>query len=140
VPGDHALIAAFVKRSKRDRYREILANPRLHHKFTSQLAHFTDFDPKYRLPIPSDKLFADNIARELKKRHSPSVVFAISEDPALDQKELLLDVALGRMVGRRGEPCREGNLSGCSPSATVFMERKSEQTSPATLSTKMHGN
>jgi hypothetical protein len=40
---------------KRDRYREILSNPRLRHKFTRQLAHFTDFDPKYRLSIPSNK-------------------------------------------------------------------------------------
>lgn len=87
---DHALVAAFVKRSKRDRYREILSNSRLRHKFTSQLAHFKDFDPKYRLSIPSDKLFVDNIARELQKRHSPNIVSAISEDPALDQKELPL--------------------------------------------------
>jgi hypothetical protein len=122
VPGDHALIAAFVKRSKRDRYREILANPRLHHKFTSQLAHFTDFDPKYRLPIPSDKLFADNIARELQKRHSPSVVFAISEDPALDQKELLLDVALGRIVGRG-----MGTVLSCIPGRLAFVETEDER-------------
>jgi hypothetical protein len=62
VHHEHALIAAFVKRSKRDRYREILSNPRLRHKFTDKLAHFSDFDPKYRLPIPSNKLFGDNIA------------------------------------------------------------------------------
>ena len=71
---EQALIAAFVKRSKRDRYREILSNPRLRHKFTDKLAHFADFDPKYRLPIPSNKLFIDNIARELQKRHSRTLV------------------------------------------------------------------
>jgi hypothetical protein len=62
VHHEYALIAAFVRRSKRDRYREILSNPRLRHKFTDKLAHFSDFDPKYRLPIPSNKLFGDNIA------------------------------------------------------------------------------
>ena len=97
---EHALIAAFVKRSKRDRYREILSNPRLRHKFTNQLAHFTDFDPKYRLSIPSNKLFVENIAIELRKRLSPNVVFAISEDPALDQKEPPLVEALKQIVGR----------------------------------------
>jgi hypothetical protein len=81
---DEALIASFVRRSKRDRYREILSNPRLRHKFTDQLAHFADFDPKFRLPIPSNKLSADNVVRELQKRRSPDVVFSISEDPALD--------------------------------------------------------
>jgi hypothetical protein len=75
VHNEHSLIAAFVKRNKRDRYREILSSARLRHKFTNQLAHFTDFDPKYRVPIPSNKLFVENIALELQKRHSPSIVF-----------------------------------------------------------------
>jgi hypothetical protein len=92
VHNEQSLIAAFVKRSKRDRYREILSNPRLRHKFTNQLAHFADFDPKFRLSIPSNKLFVDNIARELQKRRCPRIVFAISEDPTLDQKELPLAV------------------------------------------------
>jgi hypothetical protein len=100
VHNEHSLIAAFVKRRKRDRYREILSSERLRHKFTNQLAHFTDFDPKYRVPIPSNKLFVENIAVELQKRHSPSIVFAISEDPRLDQKELLLLEALRQTVGR----------------------------------------
>jgi hypothetical protein len=83
---EQSLIGAFVKRSKRDRYREILENPRLRHKFTHKLAHFTDFDPKYRLPISSVKLFIENIAIELRKRHSPTVVYAISEDPTRSKR------------------------------------------------------
>ena len=35
---ENSLIAAFVKRNKRDRYREIISDSRLRHKFTSQLA------------------------------------------------------------------------------------------------------
>jgi len=66
VHNEHSLIEAFVKRSKRNRYREILSNPRLRDKFTSKRAHFSDFDPKYRLSIPSNKLFVDNIFRELQ--------------------------------------------------------------------------
>jgi hypothetical protein len=119
---EHALIAAFVKRSKRDRYREILSNPRLRHKFTNQLAHFTDFDPKYRLPIPSNKLFVDNIARELGKRHSPNMVFAISEDPALDQKELPLVEALKQIVGRG-----MGTVLSCIPGCLAFVETEDER-------------
>ncbi len=122
VRNEHSLIAAFVKRSKRDRYREILSNPRLRHKFTSQLAHFTDFDPRYRLPIPSNKLFVDNIARELQKRHSPNVVFAISEDPALDQKELPLVEALKQIVGRG-----MGTVLSCIPGHLIFVETEDER-------------
>lgn len=97
---EQSLIAAFVGKTKRDRYREILSNPRLRRKFTSQLAHFKDFDPQFRLPIPSNKLFVESIALELQKRHSPSIVFAIFEDPSLDQKELPLIEALKQIVGR----------------------------------------
>jgi hypothetical protein len=122
VHDEHSLIAAFVKRSKRDRYREILSNPRLRHKFTSKLAHFPDFDLKYRLPIPSEKLFVDNIAGELRKRHSPNMVFAISEDPAIDQKELALGEALKQIVGRG-----IGTVLSCIPGRLAFVETKDER-------------
>ena len=122
VHNEHALIGAFVKRSKRDRYREMLSNPRLRHKFTNQLAHFADFDPKFRLSIPSNKLFVDNIAIELQKRHSPSIVFAISEDPALDQKELPLVEALKQVVG-----CGMGTVLSCIPGRLAFVETEDER-------------
>lgn len=119
---EQALIAAFVKRSKRDRYREILSNPRLRHKFTSQLAHFSDFDFKYRVSIPSDKLFVDNIASELQKRHSPTIVFAISEDPRLDQREFPLLEALKQIVGSG-----MGTVLSCIPGRLVFVETEDER-------------
>lgn len=119
---EHALVAAFVKRSKRERYREMLSNPRLRHKFTHQLAHFVDFDPKYRVPIPSNKLFVDNSALELQKRHSPNIVFAISEDPALDQRELPLLEALKQVVGRG-----MGTVLSCIPGRLAFVETEDER-------------
>jgi hypothetical protein len=122
VHNEHLLIAAFVKPTKRDRYREILSNPRLRHKFTNQLAHFTDFDPKYRLSIPSNKLFVGNIALELQRRHSPNIVFAISEDPTLDQKELPLVEALKQIVGRG-----MGTVLSCIPGHLAFVETEDER-------------
>jgi hypothetical protein len=115
-------LIAFVVKTKRDRYREILSNPRLRRKFTSQLAHFKDFDPHFRLPIPSNKLFVDNIALELRKRHSPSMVFAISEDPSLDQKELPLLEALKETVGRG-----MGTVLSCIPGRLAFVETEDER-------------
>jgi hypothetical protein len=122
VHNEYSLIAAFVKRSKRDRYREILSNPRLRHKFINKLAHFADFDPKYRLSVPSNKLSVDNIAVELQKRRSPEIVFAISEDPALDQKELPLVEALKQIVGRG-----MGTVLSCIPGRLAFVETEDER-------------
>ena len=119
---EQTLIAAFVKRSKRDRYREILSNARLRHKFTSELAHFADFDPKYRLPIPSNRLFVGNITIELRRRHCPNIVFAISEDPRLDQKELPLVEALEQVVGRG-----IGTVLSCIPGCLAFVETEDER-------------
>lgn len=117
-----ALIDAFVKRSKRNRYREFVSNPRLRHKFTHSLAHFTDFDPAYRVPIPGRRIFVDNIARELQKRHSPGIVYAISEDPALDQIEWPLIEALERTVGRG-----MGTVLCCVPGRLALVETEDER-------------
>jgi hypothetical protein len=122
VQHESALIAAFVTRRKRDRYREFLSDVKLRRKFTSRLAHFADFDPKYRLAIPSKKLFVNNIASELQKRHSPRVVFAISEDPALDQSEILLLDALNQVVGRG-----MGTVLSCIPGRLAFVETEDKR-------------
>lgn len=111
-----------MRRDKRDRYRQILSDARLRRKFTDRLAHFADFDPKYRLPIPSNKLFVDSIARELQKRHSPNIVYAISEDPTLDQREFLLVEALKQIVGRG-----MGTILCCIPRCLAFVETEDER-------------
>ena len=112
----------FLKRKKLDRYAEILSSPRLRHKFIRELAHFADFDPKYRVPIPSSKLFVGNIVRELQKRNSPDVIYAISEDPNLDQRELPLVEALDLVVGRG-----LGSVLICIPSRLAFVETEDER-------------
>lgn len=119
---EQALIAAFMPRTKRDRYREMLSSPRLRPKFVGKLARFADFDPRFRVPIPSNKLSADNILRELKRRHSPETVFAISEDPSLDQKELPLVEALGGILGRG-----MGTVLSCIPGRLAFVETEDER-------------
>lgn len=119
---EQSLVAAFVLRSKRERYREFLSNPRLRHKFVRQLAHFADFDPRYRLPIPSHSLFVGNTVRELQKRHSPNAVFVISEDTSLDQKELPLEEALQEVIGRG-----MGTVLSCIPGHLAFVETEDER-------------
>jgi len=117
-----SLVAAFIRRNKRDRYRELVSDARRRHKFTALLPHFNDFDPQYRLLIPSSKLSVNNIARELSRRHSPKMVYAISEDPHLDQKDILLDDALDRIVGRG-----LGTILSCLPGRLAFVETEDER-------------
>jgi hypothetical protein len=122
VRDEYSLIAPFLRHDKADRYRDILATPGLRHKFTHQLAHFRDFDPVHRVRIPSDRFSARNIAVELRRRRAPDIVYAISEDLALDQKELLLAEALDQIVGRG-----MGTVLCCIPGELAFVETEDER-------------
>jgi hypothetical protein len=94
----------------------------LRRKFTRQLAHFTDFDPKYRFSLPSNKQFAHSIVIELQKRLSPNIVWAISEDPRLDQRELPLVEALQQIVGGG-----MGTVLSCIPGRLAFVETEDDR-------------
>lgn len=117
-----ALVARFVLSKKRDRYRELVCDPRQRHRFISKLSHFADFDFRYRIPIASGRLFAGNTAGELKRRRSPDRVFVISEDPALDQQELNLADALQRTIGNG-----IGSVLSCIPGQLAFVETEDER-------------
>jgi hypothetical protein len=117
-----ALVAAFIKRNKRDRYREFLSVPRLRHRFICELSHFKDFDPKYRVAIRSNRQSATNVSIELKKRRSPDIVYAISEFGALDQKEMLLTEALQEILGRG-----MGTILCCIPGILAFVETEDQR-------------
>ncbi len=107
---------------KRERYREMFNTPRLRKKFINELAHFVDFDPKFRLPLMSEKLDVPTIARELQKRQSRNVVLAISENPALDKQQLPLLEALQETVGRG-----MGTVLSCIPGRLAFVETEDER-------------
>src|SRR5262249_37920661 len=74
------------------------------------------------LPIASSKLFVNNITIQLQKRHSPNIVYAISEDPRIDQKELPLVEALELIVGRG-----IGAILSCIPRRLAFVETEDER-------------
>lgn len=120
--GEYSHLGAFLKRGKCERYREALSDTRLRHRLLEQLPHFKDFDPRYRLPLPSSRLFASNIAIELRRRRSPNLVYAISENPALDGKELPLVEALAKVVGQG-----VGTVLSCIPGCLAFVETEDER-------------
>jgi hypothetical protein len=122
VRDERSLITAFIHRRKRDRYGEMLSNPKSRAKFIRLLAHFGDFDSKYRVPLPGYKHFADRVLVELEKRQSAKIAYVISEDPRLDQKELPLVEALPRIVGSG-----MGTILCCIPGRLAFVETEEER-------------
>ena len=74
------------------------------------------------MPIPSNKLFVNNIILELQRRHSPNLVFVISEDSRLDQREIPLAEALEQIVGRG-----MGAVISCILGRLAFVETEDER-------------
>ena len=58
----------------------------------------------------------------MQKRHSPTIVFAISEDPRLDQREFPLLEALKQIVGSG-----MGTVLSCLPGRLAFVETEDER-------------
>lgn len=117
-----SFVGAFVKRSRRGRYREFVADPALRHKFIRDLATFRDFEPRCRLPFASDKLFAGNTSAELFKRHAPELVYVISENSAIDRQVMSLVKALEQVVGQG-----MGTVLYCIDRRLAFVETEDER-------------
>src|SRR5947209_446384 len=98
---DHAaaLIDAFVLRSRHERYLALLRSARGRAKLRGALAHFGDLDPRYATRL-SGAQDARAVAALLAARGAPATCYALSEDSALDDRDLPLEEALAAVVGR----------------------------------------
>jgi hypothetical protein len=94
------LIAASVKRNERDCFKEVASDFVCAINSRTNLLISRIWIHNVVLRSRAKKLFVYNIAREPDKRHSLKIVFAISGDLTLDQKEAALVQALEQIVGR----------------------------------------
>lgn len=128
---EEAVIRAFILPTKRERFIEFLATAKNRKKFTDSLPHFRSFDPRFASPVPwnpsSDgKLPArydqgiENIKRLLQSKGAGPTCWVISEDPAIDGKELELGEALRYLCGRGG------TILSCIPGKLAYFEGEDE--------------
>ncbi len=116
VPDEH-LLARFFVSTKRDRYVEMISNPKKRKKFLRELPHFKSVDPRYFVPLPPKKLFPDQIAAILTMKGAPQTCWITSEDPHLDGRELPLLEALKDVVGGQ-----MGTFLTCIPGRLAYFE------------------
>lgn len=125
-------IRAFVLRDKQERFLGFLASPTNRKKFTASLAHFRWFDPRFATPIPWKvdpklKLWErhvqgiENIQRLLQARGAGQTCWVISEDSAIDGKELDLSAALEHVSGSQ-----VGAILSCVPGRLALFESEDE--------------
>jgi hypothetical protein len=118
-PQEDATIQAFIVRERRDRFLELLANPKKRRKIMDSLAHPHPawFDSRYVVSIPPSQGSALGISKLLHSMGAPRTCWAISEDAALDRTEVDLDATLAEIVGGG-----MGTILCCVPGKLAYVE------------------
>jgi hypothetical protein len=114
---EQKLILSFVLPQRQSRYLELLERPKRRKDITRSLGHFKHLDPRYIVPIAPREQHVPEILQLLKTKGAPELCYALSEDGALDGKELLLAEALGQILGRG-----IGTFLSCIPGKLAYFE------------------
>jgi hypothetical protein len=89
-----ALIDAFVLKDRRERLRGLIVNPRRRKQFVQGLAHFRWLDQRRIRALAPGAQNPEDIAKLLRLKGAAVICFLVSEDSALDRKQLPLLAAL----------------------------------------------
>ena len=97
---EDAFIDTFILPAKRDRYKQLLANPRRRSEFLDRLNHNLDFIPALAQQIPGSQHFAEGVVRLLCKRgmETADTVYIISDSRELDGLSLSLQQAVEQVM------------------------------------------
>ena len=116
------LIKAFFVPTKRERYLEMIANPRKRKKFLLELSHFKALDPRYCFAVPKVEHTAEQIAAFLTRKGATPSCWVTSEDSDLDGKELPLLEVLKKVVGYQ-----MGTFLSCVPGKLAYFEDEDDR-------------
>jgi hypothetical protein len=122
VNHEEDLIKAFFVPTKRERYLEMIANPRKRKKFLLELSHFKALDPRYCFAVPKVEHTAEQIAAFLTRKGATPSCWVTSEDSDLDGKELPLLEALKKVVGYQ-----MGTFLSCVPGKLAYFEDEDDR-------------
>ena len=119
---EEELIKAFFVPTKRERYLEMIANPRKRKKFLLELSHFKALDPRYCFAVPKVEHTAEQIAAFLTRKGATPSCWVTSEDSDLDGKEMPLLEALKKVVGYQ-----MGTFLSCVPGKLAYFEDEDDR-------------
>lgn len=117
VDPEQDLIRAFVSPMHRHRLLELLGRPARREKLRQRLAHCRGLDPRFTHLISSSEQSPDHIERLLRKKGAPDRCHVISENVAIDGREMPLSEALQEIVGNG-----MGTLVSCIPGRLGYYE------------------
>jgi hypothetical protein len=106
-------LSYFIEPVHRERFRDSMRSTRRRAKLRDQLAHFRWLDQRYTDgAVPLD---IDRITERLRSLGAPDTCFVVSEDEALDGREMPLDDAVRAVLW--GD---YGTLLSCVPGRLAF--------------------
>ncbi len=117
MTSEEQLIHAFVLPERQDRLLALLSSPKQRRKLTAGLAHFRALDPRFATQIAPAEQDAATIEGLLRKRGAQEICHVLSENSALDARELPLREALQAVVGRG-----MGTFLSCIPGRLGYFE------------------
>ena len=107
----------FLLLARRARFVELLRSPKGRKKLCSALQHFRWLDDRFVRCIPPRAQTPDGILHLLCVSGAPDRCHVLSEDPAIDGRELDLAEVLSRIVGMGA-----GTLVSCIPGMLAYYE------------------
>jgi len=123
---EQATIRSFIQKDGQERSAYLLGNPKHRHKFTSELTHFKWLDDRFAHPIPPSQAHsAAELASLLRRKGAGDTVWVISDDSAIDTREMALEKVMAHIWGRG-----IGVILSCIPGKLAFFageEVKSER-------------
>lgn len=119
---EEELIKAFFVPTKRERYLEMISNPKKRRKFLLELAHFKALDPRFCAAVPKGEHSPEQIAAFLNRIGAPQSCWVTSEDPRLDGKEMPLLEALQKVIGYQ-----MGTFLSCIPGKLAYFEDEEDR-------------
>ena len=123
IEAEELTVRAFLKPRKRERFVQMLADPRRRRKALSELDHLSCIDGRFASQLPNFRHTAGAIYEELKSRGAPDSCHIISSDSALDQAKLNLKEALEKTVGYG-----MGTIICCIPGRLAYYEGEESST------------
>jgi hypothetical protein len=116
------LVRAFLLPQLQERYLELLSKPHRRKGITNQLAHFKHLDRRWADAIPNNEQDVANILVLLKAKGAPDACYAVSEENALDGREIPLATALKTVVGSG-----RGAFLSCLPGRLAYFEDEDDR-------------
>jgi hypothetical protein len=111
------LVEAFFEPRRKERYLELLWNPKRRTDVTREFAHFKHLDHPWIQPIPPNRQNLRRIVSILKSKAAPEHCHVLSEDPELDGQSMELTAALEQILG-----LGIGTFLSCIPGRLAYFE------------------